>query len=308
MKKTLLLGASLLCSVFIMATEIPFQKAEIKSIMRKVADWQIANPHPAPEHDDLNWPQGALYVGMVDWAELAEKEDNDDTYYKWLTRIGRRNCWQPDKRFYHADDIAVSQSFLDLYRKYKDEAMIIPTLARTEWIVNHPSEGSFKLVEGDLKTLERWTWCDALFMAPPVYAKLYMLTGEKKYIKFMNREYKATYDYLFDKEENLFYRDWRYFDKRLDPASYPSPETSCTTFIVYSIAYGINEGLLDKEIYLPVMIKGWNALVSAVEPNGKLGYVQQIGADPKKVTRDMTEVYGVGAFLMAGNEIYKMAR
>ena len=64
---------------------------------------------------------------MVDWAELAEKEDNDDTYYKWLTRIGRRNCWQPDKRFYHADDIAVSQSFLDLYRKYKDEAMIIPT-------------------------------------------------------------------------------------------------------------------------------------------------------------------------------------
>ena len=108
MKKTLLLGASLLCSVFIMATEIPFQKAEIKSIMRKVADWQIANPHPALEHDDLNWPQGALYVGMVDWAELAEKEDNDDTYYKWLTRIGRRNCWQPDKRFYHADDIAVS--------------------------------------------------------------------------------------------------------------------------------------------------------------------------------------------------------
>ena len=151
---------------------------------------------------------------MVDWAELAEKEDNDDTYYKWLTRIGRRNCWQPDKRFYHADDIAVSQSFLDLYRKYKDEAMIIPTLARTEWIVNHPSEGSFKLVEGDLKTLERWTWCDALFMAPPVYAKLYMLTGEKKYIKFMNREYKATYDYLFDKEENLFYRDHRYFDMK----------------------------------------------------------------------------------------------
>ena len=57
MKKTLLLGASLLCSVFIMATEIPFQKAEIKSIMRKVADWQIANPHPALEHDDLNWPK-----------------------------------------------------------------------------------------------------------------------------------------------------------------------------------------------------------------------------------------------------------
>lgn len=117
MRKIFLLGAYLLCSVFVRAVEIPFQKSEVKSIMRKVADWQIANPHPAPEHDDLNWPQGALYVGMVDWAELAEKEDGDDTYYKWLIRIGRRNCWQPDKRFYHADDIAVSQSFLDLYRK-----------------------------------------------------------------------------------------------------------------------------------------------------------------------------------------------
>jgi len=41
-----------------------------------------------------------------------------------------------------------------------------------------------------------------------------MLTGDKKYIKFMNCEYKATYDYLFDERENLFYRDWRYFDKR----------------------------------------------------------------------------------------------
>ena len=370
MRKIFLLSAYLLCSVFVRAVEIPFQKSEVKSIMRKVADWQIANPHPAPEHDDLNWPQGALYVGMVDWAELAEKEDGDDTYYKWLTRIGRRNCWQPDKRFYHADDIAVSQSFLDLYRKYKDEEMIVPTLARTEWIINHPSKGSFKLVEGDLKTLERWTWCDALFMAPPVYTKLYVLTGDKKYIKFMNREYKATYDHLFDKEENLLYRDWRYFDQReangrkvfwgrgngwvlgglaeilkelpakdknrkfyeelfvklctrvaklqnadgfwhaslLDPASYPSPETSCTTFIVYALAYGINEGLLDKDTFLPILVKGWNAQVSAVDADGKLGYVQPIGADPKKVTRNMTEVYGVDAFLMGGCEIYKMAR
>ena len=58
----------------------------------------------------------------------GEKDVYKRQYYKWLTRIGRRNCWQPDKRFYHADDIAVSQSFLDLYRKYKDEAMIILSL------------------------------------------------------------------------------------------------------------------------------------------------------------------------------------
>ena len=46
----------------------------------------------------------------------------------------------------------------------------------------------------------------------------------------------------------------------LDPASYPSPETSATGFIVYALAYGINEGLLDKDTYLPIVEKGWKAL------------------------------------------------
>lgn len=93
----------------------------------------------------------------------------------------------------------------------------------------------------------------------------------------------------------------------LDPASYPSPETSATGFIVYALAYGVNQHLLDKDAFLPVLEKGWKALTDAVEKNGKLGYVQPIGADPRKVTRDMTEVYGVGAFLMAGCELYQMA-
>ncbi len=48
------------------------------------------------------------------------------------------------------------------------------------------------------------------------------------------------------------------------------------------------------------------SLVSAVFPNGKLVWVQPIGEDPKKVTADMTEVYGVGAFLLAGTEILKL--
>ena len=30
----------------------------------------------------------------------------------------------------------------------------------------------------------------------------------------MDNEYRATYEYLFDKEENLFYRDWHYFGKK----------------------------------------------------------------------------------------------
>ena len=65
--------------------------------------------------------------------------------------------------------------------------------------------------------------------------------------------------------------------------------------------------MLPADKFMPVIEKGWNALLSAVEEDGKLGYVQPIGADPKKVTRQMTEVYGPGAFLLAGTEIYRMA-
>lgn len=344
-------------------------KSEVKQSMRRVADWQIGHYNRAV-YGDLNWVNATFFLGLAYWAEIAERDDQDDFYYKWLTRLGSRNYWQVDKRMYHADDICIAQTYLYLYEKYKQKDMIVPTLARTEWVVANPPSGSFQLTYGDATTLEHWTWCDALFMAPPVYLKLYNITGDKKFIRFMDKEYKATYDFLFDKEENLFYRDHRYFDMKesngakvfwgrgngwvlgglvemlrelpakskyrpfyqelfqklcyrianlqsydgfwraslLDPDAYPSPETSCSGFFVYALAYGLNEGLLPKEKFLPVVEKGWKALLSAVEEDGKLGYVQPIGADPKKVTRNMTEVYGPGAFLLAGTEMYRMAK
>jgi len=52
--------------------------------------------------------------------------------------------------------------------------------------------------------------------------------------------------------------------------------------------------------------KAWGALVSSVHPNGKLGYVQKIGDKPGVVYFDSTEAYGVGAFLLAGSELYKL--
>ena len=352
-----------------MTSAAQFSKTTTKEVMRRVADWQIANPGKGNEHSDLDWTNATLYIGMLDWAELAEKVDGDKSYYDWLLKIGRRNHYQMGKWMYHADFVAVGQPFIELYQKYGNEKMVMPVKARANWVVDNVPSVSLDLDYKKAETLDRWSWCDALFMAPPVYAKLYVLTGDKKYIRFMDKEYKATYNHLYDKEENLFYRDSRYFDKKeangekvfwgrgngwvlgglceilqvlpakdkyrkfyeqlfvtlatrvaqlqsadgywhaslLDPASYPSPETSATGFIVYALAYGVNEGLLDKDTFMPAITKGWQAMLDAVNEEGKLGYVQPIGADPRKVTADMTEVYGVGAFLLAGNQIYKMA-
>lgn len=92
----------------------------------------------------------------------------------------------------------------------------------------------------------------------------------------------------------------------LDPESYPIKETSGTGFFCYALTWGINNGLLDRKTYGPVVWKAWDALVGCVHPNGMLGYVQPIGADPQKVNYDDTEVYAVGAFLLSGKELTQL--
>lgn len=86
----------------------------------------------------------------------------------------------------------------------------------------------------------------------------------------------------------------------LDPQSYPVKETSGTGFYCYALLWGINHGILSKKEYLPVAKKAWVALVESVHADGMLGFVQPIGASPDKVTEQSNEVYGTGAFLLAG--------
>jgi rhamnogalacturonyl hydrolase YesR len=93
----------------------------------------------------------------------------------------------------------------------------------------------------------------------------------------------------------------------LDPDSYPLKETSGSGFYTYALAWGVNQGLLDRAKFEPAVRKAWTALIACVDADGKLTHVQPIGADPKKFADDSTEVYGVGAFLLAGSEVYRMA-
>lgn len=92
----------------------------------------------------------------------------------------------------------------------------------------------------------------------------------------------------------------------LDPDSYNIKETSGTGFFCYALLWGINHGLLNKNTYWPAARKAWEALASSVTPDGKLEYVQPIGAAPNKVNAGSTEAYGPGAFLLAGAEMYRL--
>lgn len=342
-------------------------KSDIKTILKAVADWQIRTPLT---HELADWTNAALYAGMVEWAGIA----GVDSYYEWLKGISEKTGWtylareNPLGR-YHADDYCIGQTYIELYRKYKNEKMIKPLQTYFDQIIKNPATGDLKFENTDnYWSTQRWSWCDALFMGPTVWAKMASVTGEKKYLDFMYNEYKATTDYLYDKEDSLYFRDSSYFTKKeangakvfwgrgngwvfaglpiilrelpagyehkdffvtiyrsmaakllrlqsadgfwhaslLDPSSYPNPEMSATAFFVYGMTWGVNNGYLDRSVYIPAIIKGWKAMVTSVWPDGKVGFIQPIGSDPKSVTREMTEVYGVGGFLMAGTEITRL--
>ena len=81
------------------------------------------------------------------------------------------------------------------------------------------------------------------------------------------------------------------------------PESSGTAFYVYGLAWGINSGLLDPLVYQPNVDRGWQALTRAVHKNGKLGWVQPISDRPEMNTFDDTQIYGVGAFLLAASAV-----
>ncbi len=122
---------------------------------------------------------------------------------------------------------------------------------------------------------------------------------------YSNRpRYLKLYQEMVDKLVAIQHQDGTWHTALLDQESYPAKETSGTAFIAYAITWGINQKILDYQTYYPTVKKAWVALASSVHPDGLLGYVQKIDEKPGIVTYNDTEVYGVGAFLLAGTQLY----
>jgi unsaturated rhamnogalacturonyl hydrolase len=346
------------------AANAKLEPVAIREVMKRVADWQLVNPSASSNrYTEDAWTWGAFYTGLMAYSRVVE----DPKYHDALMKMGKRFEWKPAKRIYHADDHCVSQTYLELYFQHRDPAMIAPTKERMDYIIANPSTNDMHFnIRG---ALDQWSWCDALFMSPPTWARLHKATGDARYLEFMTRKWWATTDFLYDREEHLYFRDSTYFEKReangkkvfwsrgngwvlagiarvleylpkehpertrfeklfvemadkvlkcqqtdglwraslLDPESYPLKETSGSGFFIFGFAWGVNNGLLDKARFGPAIQRGWNALVHCVNADGKLTHVQPVGADPKKFDPQSSDVYGVGAFLLAGTEVLKMA-
>jgi unsaturated rhamnogalacturonyl hydrolase len=92
----------------------------------------------------------------------------------------------------------------------------------------------------------------------------------------------------------------------LDQTNYSEPEISGSALMTYALAWGMKEGILDKKVYQPVVAKAWAGMLQHVYADGRLGCIQQTGAEPAPFKPTASYTYGVGAFLMAGSEILRM--
>jgi rhamnogalacturonyl hydrolase YesR len=96
-------------------------------------------------------------------------------------------------------------------------------------------------------------------------------------------------------------------------ADSPGPEASGTSLFIAGMAYGVRTGILDRDTYLPCVVKAWNALcATAVHEDGFLGFVQGSGAAPEDGQPTLYdkaadfEDFGIGCFLLAAAEVYQL--
>jgi unsaturated rhamnogalacturonyl hydrolase len=327
-------------------------RKNVSHAMQKVADWQLARAEPGFSQD---WTFAALYTGFM----AVPKAANGEKYQQAMLQMAKKFNWLPGPRVPNADDGAIGQTYLDLYFRYHDPAMMAPIRERMDAVMALPDNPDKPL----------WWWCDALYMAPPVLAKLSRATGERKYLDFMDHEWWITSNLLYSPPNHLFFRDKSFLDKHeangspifwsrgngwvfaalarvlaemprdypsrpkyvaqfkemaeelaglqgadglwrpglLDAAAYKLPENSGSAFYTFGFAYGINAGILERAKYLPVVEKAWQGLLSHIYEDGRLGCIQPVGAAPGDFTAASSYVFGTGAFLLAGSEVYRLA-
>lgn len=308
-----------------------------------------------------NWVAATFYVGA---SRLARVSDDRRTlrflsavadHYNYSVRGARSG-----KTMLNADDIAIGDLYEELYARRGQEGVLMPLRQRLDWQVPYLARAE------DTPALV-WWWADALYMAPPVFARMTAITGDPKYLNAADKEWRRTAARLWVEDEKLFLRDERFKDENhrdadgdriywsrangwvmgglvrwlesvpvdfagrafyvelfqkmasriaglqqedglwraslLDPEAYSEAETSGSVFYVYALAWGINHGLLDRDTYLPHVLKGWAVLNRHVLANGLVGAAQKTGDQPVSTAPEDVGLYASGTYILAGLEV-----
>jgi unsaturated rhamnogalacturonyl hydrolase len=185
--------------------------AAVAAATRKVADWQLAQSKQyftaidkARQLDGRIWTWSVLYTGYSGAAtELGENKYRDA-----MEQIGKAYNWGLRSDLPSGDDMSIAQMYLELYLQDKKPEEIAPIQKALDNILAAP-----RVELGTGKKIA-WWWCDALYMAPPTWARLYAATGDPKYISYLDEEFAKTTQLLYDPVAHLYSRDATFIDKK----------------------------------------------------------------------------------------------
>ena len=307
------------------AQELPAQEETLKTIikvndyfMKKYADYTIPSFYGRVRPSNI-WTRGVYYEGLMSLYGMDPNMiRNIKASIDMVVNTPQVNDWWWIDAVQMAMPIFAKFGKMTGEQKYYDKMWDMYYYTRSQ----HDKTGMFNQKDG------LW-WRDQDFNPPYkepngedcywsrgngwVYAALVRVLDE------IPADEKHRQDYINDfltmsKALKKCQREDGFWNVSLhDPTNFGGKETSGTALFAYGMVWGVRNGLLDRKEYLPVALKAWNAMVKdAVHPNGFLGYVQGTGKEPKdgqpvtyKSVPDF-EDYGVGCFLLAGTEIYKL--
>jgi hypothetical protein len=166
--------------------------AAIDKATRKVADWELNRARP---YFDRIWTWSVLYTGFM----AASESTGDPKYRDAMTAMSQTFDWSLRSRLPNADDQSVAQTYLELYLLdgKKDNRKIAPTRSDLDAVMKLNT-----LKPGDPRL--PWWWCDSLFMAPPVWSRMYAATGDRSYVDYIDKQWQLTSDLLYDQDEHLY--------------------------------------------------------------------------------------------------------
>ncbi len=152
----------------------------------------------------VNWISATFLIGLGRLARISD-EAQARAYLRGVSEhynFGMLGAWSPHNLM-DADNVAIGEVYEELYAHSGEPGEIAPLRQRLDYqlalLQTPPPPG--KLV---------WWWCDALFMAPPVFARLSVQTGDDRYARAMDAQWWYAYDRLWSPEHRLFYRDERF--------------------------------------------------------------------------------------------------
>lgn len=184
----------------------PSEAEKVRGIIDKVNQhWQAEN---SPEVRAF-WDNAAYHTGNMEayfltgneayrayseaWAEHNEwKGAKSDDRSKWKYSYG-----ETDEYVLFGDWQVCFQTYIDLYQLAPDDRKIRRAREVMEYEMSTPRH-------------DYWWWSDGLYMVMPVMTKLYKVTHNPLYLEKLYEYILYSDSIMFDKDENLYYRDAKY--------------------------------------------------------------------------------------------------